>query len=163
MCPTRLPTSPRGSFRELSHGCQAWASVGRSYQLRPSWWGVKGPSDSAWLGDGWPHPEPSVPCFPWHRPEVCCPGPHISVERPGAWSPANHPEPCKAPRAQVPTLEFWEIASVCVCVYPSSSYPFSLTFLEVPGTEGKLQAGRQTSQERAEAAVHRENFFLMRS
>lgn len=48
---------------------------------------------------------------------------------------------------------------VCVCVHPSSSHPFSLTFLEVPGTQGKLQAGRQTPQARAEAAVHRENFF----
>ena len=67
-------------------------------------------------------------------------------------SPAKHPEP-KSPH--------WSSGKwpACVCVYPSSSYPFSLTFLEVPGTEGKLQAGRQTSQERAEAAVHRENFF----
>lgn len=81
-----------------------------------------------------------------------------------SWTPHQYGtlgsmEPYKSPRAQVPTLEFWEMASVCMCVYPSSSYPFSLTFLEVPGTEGKLQAGRQTSQARAEAAVHRENFF----
>lgn len=48
---------------------------------------------------------------------------------------------------------------LCVCVHPSSSFPFSLTFLEVPGTEGKLQAGQQTSRAQAEAAVHRENFF----
>lgn len=70
-------------------------------------------------------------------------------------------EPCKTPRAQVPTLEFWERASSCVCVFvhPSSSFPFSLTFLEVPGTQGKLQAGQQTSRAQAEAAVHRENFF----
>lgn len=108
--PTGLPTSLRGSFRELSHGRQAWASVGRSYQLRPSWWGVKGPSDSAWLGDGWPHPEPSVPWFPWHRLEVCCPGPHISAEHPGLRSLANHPEP-KSPRW---SSGKWP-ALVCVC------------------------------------------------
>lgn len=86
-CPTRLLTSLRARFGELSHGLQAWASVGWSCQPRPSWRGVKGSSDSAWLGN----------CPTQH---LLCPDSHVTAQRPLVLDPAparraqEHGDPC---------------------------------------------------------------------
>lgn len=88
-CPTRLLTSLRARFGELSHGLQAWASVGRSCQPRPTWRSVKGSSDSAWLGN----------CPTQH---LLCPDSHVPAQRPLVLDPAperkaqEHGDPCFA-------------------------------------------------------------------
>lgn len=135
-CPTRLPTSLRAGFGELSHGRQVWASAGRSSQPRPSWWGVKGSSDSAWL---WGRPTQHLLCRGSH---VSTQGPSVldptSARKPGTWKPVIHPEP-RSPHWSPGNGER-------VCVAHPRKFPRRLRVLDVPGTQGRPREGQQPSQ-----------------
>ena len=153
---------PQGSQPRL----QAWTSVGRSYQPRPSWWGAKGSGDSTLSPQpGWGTAPPNTFCA------LVPMAPPIGLL---SWTLHLQGKPraietCDSPRVQVPHCNPGKRPTLCVCVcvcvcvrvhVPESSFSFSLTFLKGPGTWGKPLAGQQTSWAGAEAAVHRWNFFF---